>query len=133
MDLLRSHAFYGVNVSAAGDHTDRSMPAQITGRRVTNSEPGGADELMVYFENEKHPVPWSAQQTVFRQAREAGLNTAVVGWYLPYCRIFPDVFTSCFWQPFGDPVDERKNTVSGAMLSELRGMLPFLTRTDHIQ
>jgi len=132
LDRLRSQSFYAVNASAAGDHTDRSMPAQITGRRVTNSEPGGADELMVNFENEKQPVPWSAQPTIFKQAHEAGLNTAIVGWYLPYCRIFQDLFTSCFWQPFGDPVNDREST-SGAMLRELRSILPSLTRNDHIR
>jgi Sulfatase len=133
LDRLRNEAFYAVNVSGAGDLTNRSMPSQITGRKVTNSEPRGANELMLNYENEKQPVPWSTQKTVFKEAREAGFNPAVVGWYLPYCRIFPDVFTSCFWQPFGDPVDDRKATVAGAMLSQLRGMLPFLIRTDHIE
>jgi hypothetical protein len=53
---------------------------------------------MVEFGDDTAAVPWSTQPNIFSRAREAGLNTALVGWYHPYCRILGSNLSKCAWE-----------------------------------
>jgi hypothetical protein len=77
--------------------TEMAMPALISGRLISKAEPRGASELMVTFGDAAQSVPWSRQPSVFSSARGLGFNTAVVGWYHPYCREIVASLTSCSW------------------------------------
>jgi hypothetical protein len=43
------------------------------------------------------PVRFSDQPNIFSRARAAGLNTAAVGYYLPYGRVLNKDLTFCWW------------------------------------
>jgi hypothetical protein len=66
-----------------------SVPALLSGRLVTSSNPVGPSELRVQYEDDATgPVRWKAEQTIFEAAREKKWRTAVAGWFFPYSRIF---------------------------------------------
>ena len=50
-------------------------------------------------------VSWRDQPNIFRRARELGVNTALVGWHHPYCRVLGDSLTRCFDQVGGTATD----------------------------
>lgn len=97
MDRLRSQSLFAQNAYEADTETQEAMPSLTTGKQVVRSEPHGPNQLLIAFPGSQKPVDWGAQINVFAAARELGFNVGIVGWYLPYCRIFATVLTSCYW------------------------------------
>jgi len=59
-----------------------------------------ANELLLRIEGATTEVPWSEEDNVFRKVRRRGLNSSLVGWYHPYCRILAKDVTDCAWFPY---------------------------------
>jgi hypothetical protein len=96
-----------------------ALPSLLTGRVVKSLEPLSASAAKVAFRDspslsyELESVP-----TAFADAREAGFNTAAVGWYLPYCRLMNTDLTACDW------VDMTTlSSVSATPISQLRALV----------
>jgi arylsulfatase A-like enzyme len=86
---------------------------------------------MLQFPNRSGPVKWSEEPDIFSEARALGINTSLVGWYHPYCRIEGSRLTSCYWQPanlFGDP--DRFSIVKNFrhQAADLLTLIPFTKR-----
>ena len=129
MDRLRSQAIYASNAFPPTDRTISSLPSLINGRVVTYAKPAGANELMITYAGPGGPVPWSTQPTVFSRARDAGFNTALVGWWHPYCRVLGNSLTFCSQRLVGDT--EPTSGVPLLLLDgfrELAGSFPAATR-----
>lgn len=94
---LRAQSLSAAHAFAPARTTEIAMPALISGRLISKAEPRGASELMVTYGDSVPPVPWSGQPNVFSRARELGFNTALVGWYLPYCRVLASNLSACSW------------------------------------
>ena len=95
---LRSESVSFSNVQAAGYYTDRIIPSLISGKKIDEirSEAGRG---LLYLNTEHQWVRYDENQTLFGLAHAAGWNSAVVGWFNPYCRILPSVLDSCLWEP----------------------------------
>ena len=120
MDRLRSQAIYASNAYPPADWTRLSMPALLSGQLVSRFKPLDADELMIAFAGTEEAVRWSTQPNVFSEAREGGFSSAVVGWYLPYCRIIGSL-TSCSWQ--GGQWKYDRMTVPECMLAQIQSVM----------
>lgn len=96
-DRLRNESFYATAAQSPADMTEISMPALILGRMVSESIPDGPRDLQLRMPNESGTVAWSSVSNVFDQARELGLDTAVVGWAHPYSRVLNRSFTESYW------------------------------------
>jgi hypothetical protein len=95
VDRLRSQALFAQNAQPPGPATPISMPGLITGRLVANVLTDGPDELMLTYKDDSNPVPWSHQRNFFDEARQLGFNTALLGWYHPYCRVIAHSLSAC--------------------------------------
>jgi hypothetical protein len=115
LDRLRSEALYAGNAYSPGPETPLSVPALITGRLVKEVSRVGPGQLLLVRPDGSPPVAWQREPNVFSDARSAGFNTAVVGWYHPYCRVLNESLTSCDWWPM--------NLQSNSMG---RGLVPIL-------
>ena len=98
-DRLRSQSLFATNAFPPAGHTSQSLPALLTGQMVSAVKPVGPGELMLTIPARQATVGWSAQPDIFSEARAAGFNTALAGWYHPYCRVVGDRLTSCSWEP----------------------------------
>ena len=98
LDRLASESLFAENAFPPAGETFLTMPALITGRLVSDARRKGGDELMIQFGDESDLTAWSAQPNIFSRAREAGFNTALVGWYHPYCTILGNNLTKCAWE-----------------------------------
>lgn len=117
LDGLRNQAVFANNAYPPAEWTRISMPAYITGRLISRAAPVAPDKLMITFHDDKKSVGWDTQPNIFSRAREAGLNTALVGWYHPYCRVIGDALTNCSWQPAQDYSYQREQpTIIRSML-----------------
>lgn len=99
-DSLRSHAFHAAHAHPPARWTLVSMPSLISGRLFSEAAPIGLDDLQLTLKDSGEKVRWSGQPNVFAEARALGLNTALVGWYHPYCRVLHGSLTRCSWYPY---------------------------------
>ncbi len=96
-ERLRSESIFAGNAYPPGGDTVLSLPALINGRLVARSNRTAPNELMLTFDNSQR-LPWSTEPNIFSSARAMGLNTALAGWYHPYCRIIGSSLTRCSWE-----------------------------------
>jgi hypothetical protein len=97
-DRLRNESLFAENAYPPAGDTVLSLPALVTGRLVARSVRTAPNELMLTYANEDEAVQWSTQPNVFTKAQTLGMNTALVGWDHPYCRIIGASLTQCEWE-----------------------------------
>jgi hypothetical protein len=120
-DRLRSQSIDASRALPPGDYTHESMPSLITGRLVLSYKPIQLDEWSLTLGGGEK-VGWSTLPTVFSLAREAGFNSGLAGWFLPYCRIIGYDLTACSSQLQRDR--HAQMTLPEAMLDQAREVLP---------
>ena len=134
VDHLRSQSLYASNAYPPPGGTRLSMPSLITGKLISKAQPIRPDEMMITFRGTKEAVGWSTQPNMFSKAFEAGFNTAVVGWYHPYCRVIGGSLTACSWEEvFGSTAGSRRIVLSETMLNQLYNLWPWRPRQYHIE
>lgn len=89
-DRLRAESIDATQVEQIGWATKISVPAMITGLRVTDSDPADSDELLLTLASGR-TQPWSEAPTLFSLADSLGGVAVIAGWYHPYCRMFPQL------------------------------------------
>ena len=94
------------------------MPALISGRRLSSTVVNGCN-LKLNLEDTGGYLDWNAAPSVFSRARSMGINTALVGWYLPYDRLLGGNLNYCSWysNPILDPASEA--TFLGSMRQQV--------------
>jgi Sulfatase len=97
-DRLASGATVFTHTVPAGYWTDVVLPSLMTGQPLDNiGAPAAGLPLLVRTASTRAWQPFSPRQTVFQDALNAGYQTAVAGWWNPYCRILSEVLDQCFW------------------------------------
>ncbi len=134
IDLLRRNALYATNAYPPTNATLLSLPSLITGRRIDEALPNSLREMMITFRGARKAVGWSTQSNVFSKALAAGFNTAVVGWYHPYCRVIGISLTTCSWEEvFGSTAGSHKTSVFETMIYQIYNLWPWRARQHHIE
>jgi hypothetical protein len=123
---FRDASFYCGHAYPPAAHTVVSVPSLLSGKTFNKSTPQGMSEMLETYDPRQPDERLTAQSTIFTEARSAGFNAGLVGWYLPYCRLFGDL-TSC---PGAEPKADRPS-LPGLMWNtareQIRG-LPLLGR-----
>ncbi|MGA2266981.1 MAG: sulfatase-like hydrolase/transferase [Bryobacteraceae bacterium] len=129
VDRLLAESVSATHAHAPSMDTGTSLPSLITGRRlrmVVASQPTGMPRFSAEQVEGLDRMPWSHTPTVFSAARQSGFNTALIGWYLPYCRMFYNVLTDCAWWPM--PI--QANSTGDTFLQKVLGQTVSLVQTD---
>ncbi|MCM3902255.1 MAG: sulfatase-like hydrolase/transferase [Pyrinomonadaceae bacterium] len=130
-DRVRAEALVATNAFPPAGHTSQSIPALLTGQLISAVKPIDPGELLVTIAARNETVNWSTEPDTFSDARAAGLNTALVGWYNPYCRVIGDHLTSCRWEAATQRIDPTKLSLKKNLIrqnSDLLRLLPFTAR-----
>jgi hypothetical protein len=99
-DHLRAESVQAANAYPPGDATVISMPALISGRRLSSVAVRNNADLTFTLADTGANTNWSELPSVFDAARALGVNSAVVGWYHPYGRVLARSLSYCSWFPF---------------------------------
>jgi hypothetical protein len=126
-DRFRRQALSASRVYSPSNATLTSLPSLISGRWVTHAEAIDADDLLVQFADAPEPVPLSQVPGVFTKARAAGFNTALIGFYHPYCRMLFTRLTSCRWYDLSMPYNSVRGALLYAMFDEARSLFETST------
>ena len=106
LDRLRTESFVATHAVQTAGWTMLAIPSLLSGRIFGHSESADASTLLVQPPGSETSVSWRDQPNVFKRARELGVNTALVGWHHPYCRVLGDSLTRCF-----DEIDDTATDV----------------------
>jgi hypothetical protein len=98
LDRLKGESIYATQAHSPSMDTLTSLPSLITGRIVSSASVTNPARVMVNFEAADGAVDWGSQPNLFSEARKLGRNTALAGWYHPYCRIIGDSLTRCMFR-----------------------------------
>lgn len=97
-DRFRAESLYATHAMQPGPGTQLSIPSITTGEK--------ADELIVkgphslFVKTGDGVYDWQKMDTIFARARALGMNVGLVGWYLPYCRVFASSTVDCWNWPW---------------------------------
>ncbi len=97
-DRLAEQSVDFTNVAPSAQYTRRAMPSMFTGIPIRRAQPSADGRtLLLYHAGSGQKTVFDPQDTVFADAQRAGLQTAIAGWYEPYCRLLPGVLNHCYW------------------------------------
>jgi hypothetical protein len=99
LDRLRAESLVANHATQTAMFTAIALPSLLSGRVFSTAQALNANTLNVVPAGSTKSVPWRDQSNVFARARDLGINTALVGWHHPYCRILGDQVTGCFALP----------------------------------
>lgn len=99
-DRLREESIFATNAISPADSTFVSMLSLLTGQQFASAVIAGPSDVSVTLKESGESMPWRNLPTVFKSARDLGINTALVGWYHPYDRLLADSLNFCVWYPF---------------------------------
>jgi len=95
LDRFRGQSFHAERAFPPSHSTVVSIPSLLVGRTFVDEYIDSAGELLMTYDRNQPRVQLSAEPSVFSEARSAGFNVGIVGFYLSYCRLFGA--TSCEW------------------------------------
>lgn len=116
-DRLRKQAIFVSNAYPPASETLLSLPSLTIGKQVSAALPTSPVGLRLTLKGSNEEVDWGTLPNMFSSARADGFDTALVGWYHPYCRVLGNSLTSCFWQPVVDAISplRGKPTIAKSM------------------
>jgi hypothetical protein len=126
LDRLREESLSANNANSPADATIFSMPSLILGYRISSVTLTNSFDLAIQFVITNGTYWCSRQPSVFSSAREMGVNTAVVGWYLPYAKLFGRDLNYCFWQPFPTFEPARTSRFGNTMWRQIQSLTGLL-------
>ncbi|MBI5083482.1 MAG: sulfatase-like hydrolase/transferase [Acidobacteria bacterium] len=97
LDRLRAESVWTDRGETPSSATLHVMPALITGESYQVRR-NGSSSLTLAREGQMDSREWSQVDSVFTRARALGANSALAGWYHPYCRILGGQLVDCAWE-----------------------------------
>jgi len=128
---LRQESVYAPHAFAPGVETRISMPSYILGRKISSLVRTNSDRL--YFtEARRESYSWEDEPTIFSKAKENGLRTALIGWYMPYCSVMSASLDSCYTQFFDTAIPNDRSGVISRILFQATRRVPFYFNAEHV-
>ena len=131
LDRLRAVSVYASRAYPPAGSTLSSIPSLILGKRVSAKQPAGPSNLMVRNDDTNTEAGWAGQDNVFSTVRALGLNTALEGWYHPYCRIMAADLTQCHWVEIEEWVNVTGRSFWQSLFNQL-GMIVYLPHAQSL-
>lgn len=120
IDAFAATAIRFTDAASPAEETLRAIPALLTGRQITAVREHGASDVWLRFSEGEWRL-WSRTKTIFDRAAELKWGSAIVGWYLPYCRILGAKVQACTWREssiLGVPLRAFGSTFRDLQISE---------------
>lgn len=119
---LRQESIYATAAYSPSSSTLLSIPSLLTGHLVKAVRQVSVDDLETTYAETGQEVKWSDQPNIFSRTRALGYDTALVGWYHPYCRELNGNLTSCWWTAMPMQYDSVGHSFSESTPKYLRSL-----------
>ena len=134
-DRFRAASSSFDNVQSPARNTSESIPSYLFGHAVQKLEPLGPRAFELHLQDGRR-VRGDSLTSFIERAAHTGVRAAVVGFYLPYCRLpLARTAVHCRWQPFvADGImSASASTVTKAVVRQLRDLNPLNNRRTHMR
>lgn len=118
-DRFIDQSIFAENAFPPSNKTALSLPALIDGRVISRVSEIGNDKLQITYQDTDETVEWGSRPNVFSRARTLGLNSALIGEYLPYSRLIGKDLSYCNWYSFYPDYVSPVDTLSANIWSQL--------------
>ncbi len=132
LDRLRAQSLDVAPAIQIGIVTAPAMASLIYGQQIYDVQPAGHSELQLNFAPNGDFETWPSQHNLFARARQAGFNTAAVGWFLPYCRMFAADLTRCYWESMYAGVKDSSPSLLASLRNQWQTLSPLEERQRHL-
>lgn len=122
LDRLRAESLFAQNALPPSDATLISMTSLISGRSVVTAAPIDSSTLRLKFKDGQSQR-FGDDPNLFSDVRRSGRNAAVLGWYLPYCRLFNASATDCWWEEMDAVWNSQGKTFTSALFNQPRSLV----------
>jgi hypothetical protein len=127
LDSLANHSFTATHALAAEAGivpvsqmaTSDALPFLLYGKRLAASSTEDPGTRRIFFADGTSAV-FGGGDSIFAQMRAHGWNSAVAGWYLPYCRDFGSQLSDCYWDVRYEQRSSASPALPGAAVDETR-------------
>jgi arylsulfatase A-like enzyme len=116
LDRLRRESTLYTDMTPIAYRTTRVVPSLLLGQTVSDVEYTSSNRYLVQIDNSSQWTDFDVNASLFGQAKQLGVTTAIVGWYVAYCPIFAGVATQCYWS--NDDAQDRGPTSLDASFAE---------------
>jgi arylsulfatase A-like enzyme len=96
LDRLRRESTLYTDVTPVAYRTTHAVPSFMLGRNVTDVEYTSHNEYLIRI-GDSGWQRFDGEASLFGMAKQHGLTTSIVGWYIAYCPVFAKVATECYW------------------------------------
>lgn len=121
-DRLRAQSMFATQAYPPAGYTLASMPSLIFGQRVASVSCANTCDPVITFADTGATTTWIGHPSVFSEARALGVNTALVGWYIPYGRMLGDSLNFCDWYAYPYFELARAKTLEAEMRLQIRSL-----------
>lgn len=115
-DRLRNESTLFTDMTPIGYRTTRIVPGLQIGHIVTDVEYTAKNRYLIQTQDDPHWHTFDVNASLFNMAKQHGLTTSIVGWYIAYCPVFAGTATDCYWS--NDDAQDRGPTMLSASLAE---------------
>jgi len=122
-DSLRAESIFAENAVSPAPDTIPSVPSLITGKHLATFHATGPSTVL--FDD----VPASVYPTIFSTAHAMGANVAIVGWFLPYCRVFSRDLAACSSHDLENQLSEPGRTFPESVSLQLQSLFAYRNRS----
>lgn len=133
MDRFRTESVQVTQARSPSSETFLSIPSLLTGIPMSKAYTVGMSKLKVIPKGSSEAASLSSIPNVFTLAREARMETTVVGWFHPYCRLFDGSLDHCSSRPVFETVigqvTAEDKTILISMGNQVRALSPFVRRS----
>jgi hypothetical protein len=116
LDRLRRESTLYSDMTPIAYRTTRAVPSLMLGKIVTDVQYTSGNRYLVQIDNSPHWTDFDVNASLIGQAKQHGVTTSIVGWYVAYCPIFARVATECYWS--NDDAQDRGPTSLDASFAE---------------
>ena len=96
-DRLRGQSALYTHLTPVGIYTNVVIPGLLLGRIVTGATYTLSKQYLVQTTDSPHWRTFDVNASLFGLAKQHGVTTSIVGWYIPYCPVFSGTATECYW------------------------------------
>jgi hypothetical protein len=118
-DRLRAESVFAENAVPPGRDTAHSVPSLLTGKSLAAVHALGPGDVL--FDG----ILASKQPSIFSSVHGMGGNAAVVGWYLPYGRVFSRDLAACSWHAIESILAGTRGTFWESVVYQEQSLLEY--------
>jgi hypothetical protein len=116
LDRMRGESTLYTEMTPIAYRTTRAVPSLMLGKVVTDVVYTADNRYLVEIEDSSHWQAFDVNASLIGMAKQHGVTTSIVGWYVAYCPIFAGVATQCYWS--NDDAQDRGPTWLDASFAE---------------